>query len=282
MLETFDQENNRTIIDNKYYLKCKSSNDAIIYLSSGFDDININFDKSINITHNISEYGFKKYTINLNNNEVYFNITKINKKRNANYIIRYYCPDFLNLSNFDYIYTFDPNNKTINHTFINNETATIYITYNSINVTSYNKWINNKGIHFYVYAFLFKTNENSEKNINTTSILVENKYLFKANTSYYPYLNNQENWILKFENIPRNHNFTYEMQLQVIAMHTYTFDLFPVYYNYYYYENILAFKSEINLTHIGYDELENSKKDRVPTSIIVVVIILLIIIPLMI
>ena len=139
ILETFDLKNNRTIIDNKYYLKCKSSNDAIIYLSSGFDDININFDKSINITHNISEYGFKKYTINLNNNEVYFNITKINKKRNANYIIRYYYPDFLNLSNFDYIYTFDPNNKTINHTFINNETATIYITYNSINVTSYNK-----------------------------------------------------------------------------------------------------------------------------------------------
>ena len=39
MFETFDLDDNNTFLDNKYYINCKSDEEAIIDFSSGFDDI---------------------------------------------------------------------------------------------------------------------------------------------------------------------------------------------------------------------------------------------------
>ena len=93
-----------------------------------------------------------------------------------------------------------------------------------------------------IYAFLFKKNNKTKEQLNTTSILTEREYLFKTNTTHYYNSSNFQKWNITFENIPRNQNDTYELQLKVNA-------ILP---NNIFNEEFLIFTSEIDLTNIAY------------------------------
>ena len=130
-------------------------------------------------------YGFKRYKAKSNNEDVFFSIINPNNRKNVNYIIKYHCYStrIRNVGEKEYTYSFDENNKTINISK-NDENATICISFNSINLT-HNPYVNKTSIRFDIYAFLFDINKTSEENLNTTTKLVDNKYLFKSNTTYY-------------------------------------------------------------------------------------------------
>jgi len=272
--ETFDLANNETLDKNEYYLNCKSGEEAIIDFSSRFDDINIEFDNSTTMNFNYSNnYGFKRYKAESNNEDVFFSIANPKKRKNVNYIIKFQCYSnrIINVGEKEYIYTFDENNKTVNITSENDEYATICISFNSINLT-HNPDVNKTSIRFDIYAFLFNKNNASEENLNTASKLVDNKYLYKSNITYYYNTSNSEKFNLTFENISKSNNFIYEMQLQVIVVHS---DCFLTYD--YYYEHILIFKSQINLTNIGYNKNENNRKNIVWNIVIIIIVSILII-----
>ena len=149
-------------------------------------------------------------------------------------------------SSYEYIYSI--NDQYINKEYPNNENATITITYNPIKVKTKhdNKDVNNENIIFNIYAFLFQklneSNKTSDEKINTASMLVERKYLFHTNTTYNYRKSNSEKLNIIFENIPRNKNYKYELQLQVNAKIK----------NNIFNEEFLIFTSDIDLTDIEY------------------------------
>ena len=73
-------------------------------------------------------------------------------------------------------------------------------------------------------------------------MLVERKYLFHTNTTYNYRKSNSEKLNIIFENIPRNKNYKYELQLQVNAKIK----------NNIFNEEFLIFTSDIDLTDIEY------------------------------
>ena len=243
--ESFEGENNETSeisTENKYYLTCGESygDYVLIDFSSAYDDIKINFSNSTGITEYNSN-GFKKYKISNNNDDnVYFSVINSKNRTNVNYMIRYH------YSSYEYIYSI--NDQYINKEYPNNENATITITYNPIKVKTKhdNKDVNNENIIFNIYAFLFQklneSNKTSDEKLNTASMLVERKYLFHTNTTYNYRKSNSEKLNIIFENIPRNKNYKYELQLQVNAKIK----------NNIFNEEFLIFTSDIDLTDIEY------------------------------
>lgn len=288
MFETFDLDDNNTFLDNKYYINCKSDEEAIIDFSSGFDDIAIEFNESEKLNFTYYDYfGFKRYKFfSCNDNDIIFSIVNHNKRRNAYYIIRYHfygihnnfnsyaLEKYENITENEYNYTLDNFNMKIDNISNNEKNVNICIT-NNINVigANYNQIDNNNSLDFDIFAFLFKINETSKENINTPSILFDNQYLFKTNIKHYYNFSYPKNWDLIFENIPRNQNFMYEMQLHVIAKHNDTF-LTPQLERLInlYYEDILIFTEKIDLTNIG---IEKNKDENKNSTLIIIVTIFL-------
>ena len=241
MLETFDAENNETFTENNYYLTDEEggSDQVLIDFSCAYDDIDIEFNKNVTNVSYTSLTGFKKYRVfSAPNHDVYFKVVNPNNRSKANYMIRYYYTGLG--AEYNYSLSSSPINVSIT---LYNETADINITYNSINITKGIKprVVKNNTTYFYIYAFLFKKENKSNEQINTSSILTEREYLFKTNlTHYYNYLK-PENFSIIFENIPRNYSDIYELQIQVNAiLPTNIFN-----------EEFLIFTSEIDLTSIA-------------------------------
>ena len=246
VIETFDGEDNKTLTENKYYLSSeeKKGDQALIEISSAYSDITIKFDESSNVNYTFYYFsGFNKYRVfNANDDNVYFSVINPGPHKNANYMIRYYYTGV----GAEYIYSVDDENRKINITYQDEDYANVSITYNSIKIVTGNKSeekeVIRDDIYFYIYAFLFKKDANSKELINTTSILNERNFSYQTNTIHYYNYSNKENWNITFENIERNNNYKYELQLQVNAI------LLNNIFN----EEFLIFTSEIDLTDIKY------------------------------
>ena len=174
IIETFDGDNNETLVENKYYLcsEDKGSYDQVLLeMSSGFDDIEIKFDNSTKIRNSFHYFdGCKRYRVySAYKENVYFSVINP-KKRKANYMMRYF---FTGLGNEnEYYLDGDPEREIISST---DDSVSISLTFNSIMIKKVDKYINRNDIYFYIYGFLFKPDQNTDEYINTTSILSEKK-----------------------------------------------------------------------------------------------------------
>ena len=248
VIETFDDENNETRRENKYYLSSeeKMTDQALIEISSAYSDIIIKFNESSNVTYTFTYFsGFNKYRVYYaNNDNVYFSVINPSLNKNANYMIRYY---YTGLGS-EYIYSVDDENRKINISYQDNNYANVCISYNSIKIVTGNKGeekeVNRSDIYFYIYAFLFKKDTKSKELINTTSILHERNFSYQTKTIHYYNYSNKENWNITFENIERNKYDKYELQLQVNVY------LLNNIFN----EEFLIFTSELDLTEIKYSD----------------------------
>ena len=244
--ETFDGENNTIKKENKYYLSSlqKGSDQSFIELSSGFDDIKIEFDKSCNATYEFEYFkGFKKYRVYESNNyDVYFSVVNPNEK-NASYMIRY----FFTGKGGEYLYTLNLNCKK-EIISLSEENATISLTFDSINVTYHSQDVgNNPRIYFDIYGLLYKMNENSSEQLNTTCSLIEQNPSYTSRTRHEYDITHTQNWSLLFTNISREKSYIYDLQLQINVV------LEKNYYN----EEFLIFTTKVDLTDIA---LEDKKK----------------------
>ena len=248
-IETFDGEGNQTFTENKYYLtnEEKRGDEVLIDLSCAYDDVKIEFDNSIEEKEKRVGYltGFKKFRVNNTiDNNVYFKVVNPSRRPKANYMIRYY---YTGLT-AEYNYSLNDSDRVIDKKYLNNQNATICITYNSIKIFTGLKEnpiiVPRKDVYFNIYAFLFKKDSKAEEHLNTTCKLNERKYLYKTISKHHYNYTNLEKWNITFENISRAHNYVYELQIKANSFFpNKTFD-----------EEFLVFTSEIDLTDILYKE----------------------------
>ena len=213
IIETFDGSYNTIRKENQYYINVnqREVNDIIIDFSPEYNDIDLNF-RDLDTSHYSinSVTGFKKYRIrNEPFDKIYFNVTNKNN-RLSNYMIRY----FFSTETLEQNYFLD-NYTDQNIDFLNDDYVTVSLKFNGIQIKTNGITTNRSDIIFYINGLLFKNNENSEELLNTTSILQEKIPLYETKTkhNYIPF--DTETFILKFENISRNNNFIYDLQLKI-------------------------------------------------------------------
>ena len=186
----------------------------MIEISTEYNDIEIIFEDgllSYNLNENENKKGFKKYLINnTNNGKINFKV-KNNGENKSNYLIKY---SYYNI-----------NDKK---TFIFNDTNLIvdnesnYITFNYIQVNSFSEVLKNKGTYFFITGTLYKTKNVSDKSlINSNYILNKEDSVCVCNT--FNYFNTfdsslNRNWTLEFEGVPKKGNYSYDLQLQILAL----------------------------------------------------------------
>ena len=150
-------------------------------------------------------------------------------------MIRYY---YTNIAS-EYIYTFDDNPER-NTFYLNEQYATISLTFNAIKIRNGKGPVNKYNIAFSITGLLYKKNNDTQELLNTTSMLHERVPLHQNQTKHIYSLNNPEKWTLTFENIPREDNFVYDLQVQINSI--ISRNIFN--------EEFLIFTTEIDLSDI--------------------------------
>ena len=269
IMQTFDGEYNQVSDENKYFISSKEIGDGqiLIEISSAYNTT-IKFNNSqefdCNLTHS---NGFSKYRINnTESNNISFSVLNPNNSPKTNYMIRYYYTEIEK----EYYYSFNvtPITDIVNE---NDTHVTITLTFEPIKIKNITNGIIeiNSDIYFDIYGYLFKLNQSIDEQINTTCILYDQHYSFKNKTRHeYKYkliYDRSDNWSLTFENIPREDNFIYELQLKINAV------LKNIIYN----EEFLIFTTKIDLTDI---KLKLEEQDYTTLIIILSIIVGVIII----
>ena len=219
IFETVNGINNTVRAQNKYHININRigyHSQAFVELSTQYEEIKIKFEseEELNITlYNVS--GFKKYRINnTEHHNIYFTVLNPEKKI-ANYMIRYFYTEH----DKEYEYYFNEKydlNKTLSEKYAN-----ISLAFKGIKIITgeeRNKIVNDTEIYFLITGILYKKQKNNKDEcINTTS-KITNYIKYYTNNTRYNYSNVSKNWYLKFDNIPRNNNFVYDLQLQINAI----------------------------------------------------------------
>ena len=268
IIETFDDKNGTIRGKNQYHINIMNRENAqiLIEMSPEYNDIDIEFDNiekdHLDISINPIT-GFKKYRINYcSSNNVYFNVTNPGH-RNANYMIRHFYTEYEK----EQFYSLD--DKIEKNTFnINDKIATVSLTFNNIKITYVNKTdVNRSDVHFYIFGFLYNAKDNNGELINTTAIFHERKALHENRTltKYNPA--NPEKFTLVFQNVSREKDFLYDVQLQVnVKIQDNIFN-----------EEFLAFTFKVNLSEIKFEEEEESKWWIILISVIAGILLIVII-----
>ena len=215
IIETFGYNQSIVRNENKYSIDINDIRNEIttilIEFSPNYNDLELKFETK-DIIYNISNVtGFQKYRIISSNNTIInFTIKNTNKRKDANYILRYF-----------YTYKKDENNYILDENFRlkdeskDSEKISISLTFPNIKVLKNNSPLpidQNYNITFFVYAYLFSKEELKEELVNTSACINNRNYLYKAETiSIYGY----SNIYLFFQNILRQHNYKYELQIRV-------------------------------------------------------------------
>ena len=252
LFETFNDTNNSIKVKNRYHININlidNHSQVLIELSAQYDDIKIEFDNDLDFSIKTVS-GFKKYRIsNIKNDEynIFFNVINP-EKRITNYMIRYYYTIFE--EEYEYYFNEKFDRKNISS---NNENISVSLTFDSINIKTgltKNETVTRNGIYFLITGTLYKHNETIKEIINSTSNLGEHIPYYTNRTIHYYNHRKPEKWTLIFENIPRNNNYIYDLQLKVNAI------LSKSLLN----EELLVYKTEVNLTDI---ELKETKKSKI-------------------
>ena len=242
IIETFDGENNETRTENKYYLSSREKwgeDAANIEISFSYPDIVVEFDKSACYSGLFANpSGFHRYySREAINDDVYFSVKNPNKRKNVDYIIRYY---FTGIgSETFYQFNLTPDIEIID--LDDDEYVKVILTFDGVNITNEDfKTLTETNIYLYIYGYLFKKNDNSDERLNTTCILSERKYLFVNHTKHTYNYYNKEKWKLVYERIPRKEADVYELQIKANSF----------FENNYFNEEFLAYTTTIDLTNI--------------------------------
>ena len=251
IFETFNGTNNSIKEKNSYHININRIDEVsqvLIELSTQYDDIKIEFENDLNNSLKFVS-GFKKYRIwntKKDDYNIFFNVTNP-EKRITNYMIRYYYTAIE--SEYEYFFNEKFVRKNISS---NKENISISLTFDSINIKtglSKNETVIRNGVYFLVTGTLYKNNKTSKEIINSTIGLTEHAPNFTNITTHYYNYRNPENWTLIFENIPRNNNYIYDLQLQINAI------ISKGLLN----EELLVYKTQVDLTDIKIEEPKNSK-----------------------
>ena len=256
MLQTFDGYNNEIKTENKYYLNIQDSylygwdDETLIVLSSGFPDIEIKFDDSIinRIDYDLYPYtGFDRYYIfRGKTDDIYFSVVNPKKRKNVNYMIRYFYTGKTAI--YVYVLELNPEIKEISENE-NDKSVSISLTFNPIEIKMYWKNIlKNYSIYFDVVGLLYKKDEKYDQQLNTSAKIVDRDYSFisvytRVKYNYY----NKQKWSIIFENIPKEMNYVYELQLKANS----------IIKNNIFNEEFIVFTTQVNLTDIKDKEVED-------------------------
>ena len=242
--------------------KLDNETNVLVEFSPNYRDLKLTLDESSDIDFiSFTTGGFQKYRIKRSNfGKVYFNVSNINNKIDAIYILRYY----YTRNSEENIYEFD---KSFSRKDISSSDGNDYISieliFNNIKIKRNNSdLINEKyNITFFVYGFLYRKDETKEDFLKTSMLYKNRKYLYKAETSsIYRY---NEKIFLDFKDISRKDNYKYDLQIR-IKVYNDNDNIFN--------EEFLTYNVEIDLTDI------KSSKNYVTFIIIGVIIFVLIIV----
>ena len=253
IIESFDGNNDTIRYNNDYHIfvNQRAKYTVIIEFSPEYNDIDLIFSNktksSFYFDYTIKyETGFKKYIINKidNNNNIYFSIINP-KKRKANYMIRYLYGDNSIGDNLLYATFLLNTNYYKQYIYTNEEKITLSLTFDQIQGFYNNKPGELKRpLDYYISGLLYKQKNYSEELLNTTSLLNERAPLYENQIININYPNMTGKFTLIFENIPRNDNYIYDLQIQAFIR---------PYYDMTYFEEFLVFNTEVNLTDIKID-----------------------------
>ena len=218
IFESFDINKTNARNVNNYIIdindKYDSNTTIFVEFSPNYQDLKLTFDDKDNIDFlYFTTGGFQKYRIKENDNGmVYFNVSNPNKRNDANYILRYYYTEetMENKYEFDNSFSLEEIDSSDDDNFVS-----ISLKFNNIKVTRNNVELTDENytITFFVNGFLYKKEENKEKLLNTSAVIKNREYLYKAKTSsIYRY---DKNIILIFKNISRDDNYIYDLQFRV-------------------------------------------------------------------
>ena len=151
-------------------------------------------------------------------------------------------------SGIKYILDLNPERKIIGS---KDENVSISLIFKEFELIYNRDFLKYNKINFDIYGLLFKKDNNSDEQLNTTSILTERKPSFINKTSHKYNYYNPENWTLIFANIPKEMNYVYDLQLQVNS----------IIENNIFNEEFLIFTTQIDLTNINPKE-EQEEEER--------------------
>ena len=275
MIETFEingaskrNYNNYYIdINDKYRFDYKNDSEVLIEFSPNYQDITLNLENNINYKYISSiDKGAQIYKLTeIIGGPIHFNVTNPKNRQEGNYILRYYYND----PQLEYIYSFDKN-YNYNLESSNENNVAFSLTFNNIKVSqnyeSFNPIVKKYNITFYVYAFLYPINSNSEELVNTSSLIYTRKYLYQNKTKSICYYD--KNIKLYFDNVSRMDNYTYDLTLKINAFID----------NNLLNEEFLVYTIGLNLTDIGKKTEPSSKLTMILLIIIGVVLVIVLVI----
>ena len=256
IIESSIRDTNQYYLNIKdiYHVTKKQNSTILIDFSPNYEDLQLNFEQKDIIVKDFYNTGFHKYRIITSNDWiVYFNITNPNKRKDANYILRY----FYTSETGEYNYTLDKNYLRSDN-YSNSENVSITLTFNNFIIY---KNHNEEGrpkddITFHIHAYLYPKNTYNKELVNV-STLIHREYLYHANTESVYKVHKQ--FQLYFPNILRKHNYIYDLQLKIS---TYILDNI---FN----EEFLTFTNELDLRDI---ELKNEDSSNTLTYVLLGVI----------
>ena len=258
IIESFNGTNNTTREINQYYIPKpeKNLNQAVIELSANYPETNIIFRNDI-IYNTFISGGFQKFIIYHSDlNIIEFNITNSNKNKNANYMIRYYINDAKNNISF----FFDEKYKINLVNSSDNRSISISLIFNSIKLKGN---LPEENIDFYITGDLYRQNNDINELINTTCFVLEREQSYITSKTFFSYNATSENeWSLQFENISRNNNYIYDLQIKVDAI-----------LKEYFQEEFIVYVTQVDLTGIKLEETNKRNNSWLPWGIPLIIIV---------
>ena len=259
LLETFGQNDSsissvnkyQIAINNRYHRFRHHYSEVLVEFSPNYEDLILNFeieDDDDNFTCQVLPVnGFKKYRIiNTTKNQLVFNVNNTHRRKDANYLIRYFYTEFADENQY-YLSKY----TSLKKENINHDNITISIIFDNIYIISNSTPLDNTGynITFYIDAFLFPKNNSESELVNTSAIIYNRKYLYRAETTHSIY-RYDKNICLKFKDISRKDNYEYVLQIRV---NLYIADSIQN-------EEFLTFTYDVDLTDIKLEEEDNTLK----------------------
>ena len=193
--------------------KIDNETTLLVEFSPNYRDLNLTFNKSDEIDCISTTGGFQKYRIKIKNiGIVNFNVSNLNNRFDANYIMRYYFIKESEIYNYEFDKTFSREDASSDD---GNDYVSISLKFNNIKIKRKNSEIINEkyNITFFIYGFLYKK-EDTNKDLLNNSVIDKNRtYLYKAKTSsIYRY---NEKFSLNFKSVSLKDKYIYDLQIRV-------------------------------------------------------------------
>lgn len=218
--DNFNITENTTRLQNKYYLdytdkyneETKKNDSILVEFSPNYNDLELIFDDNNIVYTKKLATGFQKYRIISSSSEnIFFNVSNRNNRKNANYLLRYYYSE----EDREYNYILDYNYKMENKSSNVPDDFTLELIFNKIDILRNNTHLfpsSDERITFEIYASLFQKSDDDEEFLNSSALIYKKpSYVNKTLHKY----NEEDTFCLIFKNIPKNINSILELRLGI-------------------------------------------------------------------